>query len=311
MTANKSTAAEETEAKYSLFVPAQFRESTLRELKGAPLSVYLAYKSYANKLSIAWPSLRTLAAVTGYGVNAVKDARKRLVQMGLLVPVEQERVDGKFGLKRFYVCTVARKQAHGTVASSTVAPCTVARKQCQEGSPSEGSPSEGYPANVVRRPKNAERRVVLSQGKNCEPSVRKSKKLLATCLAERIIAGGDTLRAALDRTEKRTGKRYDEWWLDVAKVFEWLGYPLNENDPAASYEFVAAVYDTWDRYGSRDDLTRGNFCSKVIDYLEKCQRDGEDGAYWPPSFQAHRDELRRIERGEIAFKNPVRSEVRV
>jgi hypothetical protein len=39
--------------------------------------------------------------VTRYGINAVKDARRKLIAMGLLVVVDQTRSDGKFGLKRF------------------------------------------------------------------------------------------------------------------------------------------------------------------------------------------------------------------
>lgn len=141
-----------------LFVSAAFREQCLAQLKGAPLSVYLAYQSYANKEGIAWPSLRSLAKFTGYGINAVKRARKALVEMGFLDPIKQDREGGQFGRKKFRVNTVPPKQCHGTVAPSTVAPSTVAPKQCQEGSPSEGFPSEGFPKQV-----KAEESVAASQ----------------------------------------------------------------------------------------------------------------------------------------------------
>lgn len=118
----------------SLFVPSEFRKGFLSELKGAPLSVLCAYQSYANREGLAWPSLRTLARDTGYGINAVKAARRKLIDLGLLIPVDQSREAGRFCSKQFQVCTVVRKQCHGTVASSTVA-----RKQCHEVSPSEGS----------------------------------------------------------------------------------------------------------------------------------------------------------------------------
>lgn len=122
-----------------LFVSAAFREQCLAQLKGAPLSVYLAYQSYANKEGIAWPSLRSLAKFTGYGINAVKRARKALVEMGFLDPIKQDREGGQFGRKKFRVNTVPAKQ-------------------CQEGSPSEGFPSEGFPKQV-----KAEESVAASQ----------------------------------------------------------------------------------------------------------------------------------------------------
>jgi len=138
-----------------VFVSSAFREQNLAYLKGAPLSVYLAYKSYADKeRMIAWPSLKTLSMATGYGINAVKAARRLLLKLGLLTQIEQSREGGRYGWKKFRVNTVALKQAHGTVAPSTVAPptvapCTVARKQCQEGFPSEGfPPKEGNPAEA-------------------------------------------------------------------------------------------------------------------------------------------------------------------
>ena len=65
-----------------VFVSSAFREQHLAQLKGAPLSVYLAYKSYANKEGIAWPSLQSLARVTGYGINAVKRAKQILLGDG-------------------------------------------------------------------------------------------------------------------------------------------------------------------------------------------------------------------------------------
>lgn len=132
-----------------VFISSAFREQLLAPLKGAPLSIYLAYKSYANNEGIAWPSLRSVARATGYGINAVKRGKLILMEMGLLTPLEQSREGGQFGRKKFRVNAVAPIQAHGTVAPSTVAPSTVAPKQCQEGSPSKGFPErEGYPVEA-------------------------------------------------------------------------------------------------------------------------------------------------------------------
>lgn len=82
------------------FIPAWLREK-LRELRGAPLSVFLVYASRADKRGLAWPSLGGLGNETRYGQKAVKQARALLVGMGLLIPVGQERKGGQFGRKLF------------------------------------------------------------------------------------------------------------------------------------------------------------------------------------------------------------------
>jgi hypothetical protein len=128
------------------FIPAVWRQGLIRDLKGAPLSVYLAYCSHADKQGLAWPSVGALIKTTGYGRNTTKDARSELVKMGLLIPLKQARKSGKFCQKVFRVAfTVGQKEYHGTVAPLTVARPSVARpavghKGCQEGSPSQGSP---------------------------------------------------------------------------------------------------------------------------------------------------------------------------
>src|SRR5271169_682128 len=72
------------------FIPGWLRESgLLREMRGAPLSVYCAYLSHVGKRRLAWPSLKSLAASTGYGVNCIKSARRKLVELGLLIPTKQ------------------------------------------------------------------------------------------------------------------------------------------------------------------------------------------------------------------------------
>jgi hypothetical protein len=147
------------------FIPAEWRQGLIHDLKGAPLSVYLAYCSHANKQDLAWPSLGALEKSTGYGLNALKEARRKLVEMGLLIPLEQHRKSGQFGQKVFRVAfTVGQKECHGTVAPFTVARPTVARpavghKECQEGSPAQGSPiqredreSEGSASPIRKAP---------------------------------------------------------------------------------------------------------------------------------------------------------------
>jgi len=138
------------------FIPAAWREALLADLSGPELEVLLAYLTHANGDDLAWPSLRSLSKTTGYGINAVKKARRLLTGRGLLAPVEQERKAGQFSRKVFRVYyTVDHKERHGTAALSTVAPLTVApsnvgHKECQEGSPSEGLPLKGKPREKER-----------------------------------------------------------------------------------------------------------------------------------------------------------------
>lgn len=83
------------------FIPAWLREK-LDDLRGAPLSVFVAYASRANKDGIAWPSLGCLAKDTGYGIRSCKAARKKLIEMKLLIPECQEREKGgKYGRRLF------------------------------------------------------------------------------------------------------------------------------------------------------------------------------------------------------------------
>jgi hypothetical protein len=272
-----------------------FREQYLAQLKGAPLSVYLAYKSYANREGFAWPSLQSLARSTGYGINAVKRAKQILIEMGLLTPIEQSREGGQFGRKKFRVNTVALKQDHGTVAPSTVAPSTVAPKQCQEGSPSEGFPIKGNPLDAVRRPVDAEHHIAAepfsppSEGKTkAKPLERKAK--LRARLANAIRVNGNQFEGGLDRDDRAVlqaainAMRYD------AKDFETL-----------TDGFTFTLMEISEKH-KHDEISPGNLCSKVIDRClseqKACKTLGSDPSeyYWPPDFQDHRDKLRARER---------------
>jgi hypothetical protein len=125
--------------KQPLFVPSWFREF-LTLLKGAPVSVLLAYASHADRAGFAFPSIITLRRETGYGINCVKQGRAQLVGMGLLIPRDQERKQGKFGRKIFQVAWKASDSwksqcapaaAPSTAARPDVLPRTSARKQGQ------------------------------------------------------------------------------------------------------------------------------------------------------------------------------------
>ncbi|HEY2461406.1 MAG TPA: helix-turn-helix domain-containing protein [Candidatus Acidoferrum sp.] len=89
-----------------IFVPAKFRDEFLAKLKGAPLSVFLAYASRANKSGEAWPSIDRLCGDTGLSTHTVENARAFLISEGFLLPVadkQQREAQGKFGRRVFQV----------------------------------------------------------------------------------------------------------------------------------------------------------------------------------------------------------------
>jgi hypothetical protein len=129
------------------FIPAWVRE-ILPAVKGAPLSVLNVYWSRASKDGLAWPSIKTLTTDTGYGEVAVKKARKLLIEMRLLVPIQQARsTGGRYGKKEFRVVvpwyqnhTAAPQDTFSTSPRDTFDTPTVVSKPYQEGLPVEGTP---------------------------------------------------------------------------------------------------------------------------------------------------------------------------
>ena len=123
------------------FIPAWVRE-ILSDLKGAPLSVLVAYWSHANKEGVAWPTNRFLARTTGYSETTVKAAKKHLRKLGLLSATKQIRAGGKFGRKEF--STEVKKQDRGTDVKK---PADGGKTDV--GKPDhKGFPSEGFPSNT-------------------------------------------------------------------------------------------------------------------------------------------------------------------
>ena len=128
------------------FIPAWVRE-ILPDLKGARLSVLVAYWSHANKEGMAWPSNRFLARTTGYSETTVKGAKKYLLAQGLLNATKQIRTGGKFGRKAF--STEVNKTDHDAeVKKPAHGGKTDVGKPDHKGLPSEGFASkrrEGRP----------------------------------------------------------------------------------------------------------------------------------------------------------------------
>ena len=273
------------------FIPGSLRESgLLREMKGAPLSVFCAYLSHVGKNKLAWPSLKSLAASTGYGVNCLKLARRKLVELGLLIPVEQLRPAGRFGRKNFRVVTVVPNSARDNVAQKTVAPPTAAQKQGQEGRTS----SKDLPVGKI----TSERRTASSY---CERPIygshiqKTSKSKRQASMEKRLIQKIQDEGESFSQWCK--GKHHPEYAFltETSEAFAAMKFPLDGNDPCVSISFVISAREVW-LENREKDITPGVLCCKVIDRLERFRKDGEPGSYWPPSFQAHRNELRAQER---------------
>lgn len=136
------------------FVPSWVRE-ILADFKGAPVSVWIAYLSHADKDGLAWPSNKSLARTTGYSETTVKKAKKYLITRGLLCADGQSRDGGKFGRKKFRAVTEGKKMDVHQMDVDKVA---------QEGSPSKGSPIRLGEAEPSRKPREKEGSASPSRG---------------------------------------------------------------------------------------------------------------------------------------------------
>lgn len=101
----KENPVEPTEAPATMpmFIPAAFRDGWAKKFAGGPkdgkrkrfhgaaVIVFLIYVSRANAEGIAWPGIESLCVDTGLSRNAVKSAKKFLIDIGLLEVVKQER----------------------------------------------------------------------------------------------------------------------------------------------------------------------------------------------------------------------------
>ena len=69
----------------------QMRERDLRELRGAPLSVYIGIASHMNWDGESFSSLETLSRETSYGRRRVEEALHFLKERGFITPVRARR----------------------------------------------------------------------------------------------------------------------------------------------------------------------------------------------------------------------------
>lgn len=279
------------EGSLSCFIPGSFRASgLLREMKGAALSVYCAYVSRVGKKKVAWPSLKSLAASTGYGVNCIKSARRRLVELELLIPIEQLRPGGRFGRKNFLVVTEAPKTAQGTVVRKTVAPRTAARKQDQEGN----SSSRGLPVGK----NNSTRCTTSADGEHRSRSPYKEKILIKKkeeSMERRLIQKIQDEDESVSQWREKKNAPDNELMSEIKAAFDAMRFPFNVNDPCISMSFAIFAREVWAENRSKD-IPPGILCCKLIDRLQRYRKTGEPGCYWSPKFQRHRDNLRAQER---------------
>lgn len=277
------------------FIPGSLRESgLLREMKGAPLSVFCAYLSHVGTSRLAWPSLKSLAASTGYGVNCIKLARRKLVALGLLVPMEQLRPGGRYGRKNFLVVTVAPEKARGTAARRTVAPSTAARTQCQEGRIRSNDLQVGRDTSKSSTASSdSERPIPILPVQKILKSKRQAS--IEKRLIQKIRAEGESF----SEWSKGDHPLDDTLVSEARQAFAAMKFAFDGDDAGVSVNFVIAARSVWLDNRTRD-ISPGVLCCKVIDCLEQFRKDGEPASFWPPSFQAHRDKLRAQERAAAA-----------
>ena len=78
-----------------------FREKQLAELKGAPLSVFICLTLHMNEDGECWLSNDRIMVETGYGEEAIKNAKEFLAGKGYLQQADQQRWTEELVEKRF------------------------------------------------------------------------------------------------------------------------------------------------------------------------------------------------------------------
>jgi hypothetical protein len=133
------------------------------------------------------------------------------------------------------------------------------------------------------------RRTASPSGESLEARKTKNKR---NGLRQRLK--GNTLREWLDSYSSDESKYRCEFEKHLSIACEFIAFKLDVNDPEIGEEFAFELTGQFDRYEgalNAGKLTRGNFCSKVIDGCEKRK------ILWPTAFTAHRDRLRQAEGG--------------
>lgn len=161
----------------------------------------------------------------------------------------------------------------------------------------EGEEKKNGNANAVRRSVDAGRRAATSGFSLSEKRGKLHARMIAKVATEHD-SYQDFIRHCLERG------RDHPFGNEEREAFEALGYKPNLKDPVLTYGFVEAAVEVHEKHRGQG-LSRGNLCSKVIDYCKTEQERAKtlvipginaSEYYWPPDFQIHRDRLREQER---------------
>jgi DNA-binding MarR family transcriptional regulator len=75
----------------------------LANLKGAPLSVFMALGCHLNKQGSCWPGLTRLSKMTGYSVRQVRRALRSLEELGYISTSKRMWDDSKKQTSNLYI----------------------------------------------------------------------------------------------------------------------------------------------------------------------------------------------------------------
>lgn len=212
----------------------------IKELRGAPLAVWLYIALSINKQGVSFPAIRTIAEDTGYSHQGVLDAIKALEEKGYLKVRRGER---KFNLYEPEFAAIGRtNEPSGTV---NLVDSSAPKSQVYPPDESTFSPDESSPLDLNKKNKRDKRgdeidgmlyygKLAQSQGEDkveevitaLERGLRVNigRTLANQQVAKRIIKDGRPLETWLSWV------RSDEWRLarlyiyaDMEKV--WRDYP--------------------------------------------------------------------------------------
>ncbi|MBV9888336.1 MAG: hypothetical protein JO119_17460, partial [Acidobacteria bacterium] len=131
-----------------------------------------------------------------------------------------------------------------------------------------------------------------------KPTTSREAKLVAR-LSSKIRSAGGCYADYVAR-ELKAGRPHP-FGTEEQEAFEALKYRPELQSRDLSENFVIIALDVYEENRGKPILA-GNLCSKVIDRIQSERESSlklcgtEDGHYWPPDFQRHRNALRKQER---------------
>lgn len=271
----------------------------------------------ADKRTGIWfGSARAFAANCGAGDVSERQARHLLESLevkGYIKRFPRRRAHGNYPiLINKYEVTFGAYTGMRLNASATIDWHNPIYEKCLEHGAEQGleqgleqgaevAPSQEVEVDLKRE---NDTKAVRRTAENCvrlrsSPSFKKNPKTerLKTHLAAKIATEGERVQD-WNWSEERLD--------DLREVFTQIGYTPDLNSPQLSASFLMNVLEVYeDVCEKRESVSRGNFCSKVIDRCMQYNKQYPDeGHYWPPDFQAYRDRVREAERTHEKQKAP-------